>query len=105
MEAAGPGGVQEFWFERVASCHERIARQLNMLITNDEALPEWMTVGRTIMCQKDPTKRNKVNNFRPISCVPLLWKLMKSILANNMYVNREENSFLPSEQKWVQKEI
>ena len=60
LEAACPGGVQGFWFERVASCHERIARQLNMLITNDEALPEWMTVGRTIMCQKDPTNGIKL---------------------------------------------
>ena len=99
-KAPGPDGVQGFWFKRVTSCHERIARQLNILImNNDTLLPEWMTVGRTILCQKDPTKGNEVSNFRPISCLPLMWKLMTSILANNMYAYLEENSLLPSEQK------
>ena len=66
---------------------------------NNDTLPEWMTVGRTILCQKDPTKGNEVRNFRPISCLPLMWKLMTSILANNMYVYLGETSLLPSEQK------
>ena len=52
----------------------------------NDTLPEWMAVGRTILCQKDPTKGNEVSNFRPISCLPLMWKLMTSILANNIYV-------------------
>ena len=51
-KAPGPDGVQGFWFKRVTSCHERIARQLNILIMNNDTLPEWMTVGRTILCQK-----------------------------------------------------
>ena len=76
-----------------------LARQLNMLIMNNDALPEWMTVGRTSLCQKDPTKGNEVSKFRPISCLPLMWKLMTSTLANNIYVYLEETSLLPSEQK------
>ena len=46
-------GFQGFWFKRVTSCHERIVRQLNMLIMNNDATPEWMTVGRTILIQKN----------------------------------------------------
>ena len=98
-KAPSPEGVQGFWFKRVTSCHERIARELNMLIMNNDTLPEWMTVSRTILCQKDPTKEKEVSNFRPISCLPLMWKLMTSILANSMLVYLEENSLLPSEQK------
>ena len=70
-----------------------------MLIMNNGTLPEWMTVSRTILCQKDPPKGNEVSNFRPISCLPLMWKLMTSILANNMYAYLEDNSLLPCEQK------
>ena len=71
-KAPGPDGVQGFSFKRVISCHERIARQLSMLLTSNDTLPERITVGRTTLCQKDPTKGNEVSNFRPISCLPLM---------------------------------
>ena len=57
----------------------RIARQLN----NHTILPEWMTVGRTILCQKDLLKETEVNNLRPISCLPFMWKLLASIFGKN----------------------
>ena len=34
-----------------------------------------MTYGRTVLCQKDPGKGNAAENYRPITCLPLMWKL------------------------------
>ena len=98
-----PDGVQGFWLKKIASCHERIAMQLNSLLNKEAALPLWMTLGKTILCQKDPAKGNEVSNFRPISCLPLMWKLMTSILADGMYAYLDVNSLLPSEQKGCKK--
>ena len=35
-------------------------------------IPEWMTHGRTVLCQKDPRKGNTADNYRPITCLPLM---------------------------------
>ena len=49
------------------------------MISNWMDIPKWMTTGKTILCQKDPDKGNAVDNYRPISCLPLMWKLMTGI--------------------------
>ena len=40
---------------------------------------------------------NNNNNFRPISCLPLMWKLMTGVIAEVMYKHLE--GILPEEQK------
>eukprot|EP00794_Sanderia_malayensis_P000828 gene828-biopygen97 len=91
-KAPGPDGVQGFWLKKITSCHERIAIQLNSLLNKEATLPLWMTLGKIILCQKDPAKGNEASNFRPISCLPLMWKLMTSIMADSMYAYLDENS-------------
>ena len=51
-KAPGPDGVQGFWVKKLTSLHERIATQLNDLITNVKEIPLWMTTGKTVLCQK-----------------------------------------------------
>ena len=48
-------------------------------------IPKWMTTKKTILCQKDPGKGNPVDNYRPISCLPLMRKLMTEIMADSVY--------------------
>ena len=60
----------------MTSCHQRIATQLNEMLNGEKDLPEWLTRGKTVLCVKDPSKGDAVDNFRPISCLPMMWKLM-----------------------------
>ena len=39
------------------------------------------TTGKTILCQKDSGKGNAVDNYQPILCPPIMWKLMTGIEA------------------------
>ena len=48
---------------------------------------------------KDPAKGSAVDNYRPISCLPLMWKLMTGMFAEKMYSYLERENVLPSEQK------
>ena len=41
-----------------------------------EDISRWMTLGKTILCQEDHSKGNAADNYRPISHLPLMWKLM-----------------------------
>ena len=97
--APGPDGVQGFWLKKLTSLDERIASQLNDLLHNQTEIPAWMTTGKTVLCQKDPRKGNAVDNYRPISCLPMMWKLMTGIISDSIYKFLDENEVLPEEQK------
>ena len=102
-KAPGPDGVQGYWIKKLTSLHDRIAEQMNEMINNRVPIPAWMTTGRTVLCQKDPQKGNVVDNYRPISCLPIMWKLMTGVIADRVYKVLEENDTLPTEQKGCKK--
>ena len=62
-----------------------------------------MVTSRTVLIQKDPSKGNNASNYRPIACLPLLWKLLTGIFAQKAYKHLYENSLLPDEQKGCRK--
>ena len=100
-KASGRGRVQGLWLKKLRGLHGRIAEQLNNILNKEEELPDWLTFGRTILCLKDHSKGNAVDNFRPISCLPLKWKLMTGVIAEVMYKHLE--GILPEEQKGCRK--
>ena len=102
-KAAGPDGVQGYWLKNLSSLHDRIACQLNAVVEKGD-VPAWLTYGRTVSCVKDRSKRNAASNFRPISCLPLMWKLLTGMLSEQLYEHVDINDMLPSEQKGCRKE-
>ena len=102
-KAPGNDGVQGFWIKKLDKLHGRIAIQLNELLEGTKEVPAWMTYGRTILCQKDQAKRNAVDNFRPITCLPLMWKLLTGIISEDMYCFMENENLFPEEQKGCRK--
>ena len=72
---------------------------MNNILMGDDNLPAWMTHGRTVLCQKDVRKGNVVENYRPITCLPLMWKLLTGMIAEEMYNYLEQEKLLPVEQK------
>ena len=92
-------GVQGFWIKRLDKMHERIAAQLNEILEGTKEIPSWVTSGGTVLCQKDPVKGNSVENVKPITCLPLIWKLLVGIISEDMYCFIEDENLLPEEQK------
>lgn len=101
-KAPGPDGVQDYWLKYFSSLHVRIAIQLNGLLESNE-IPEWMNSGRTLLCVKDADLGNTVENFRPITCLPLMWKLFSGLLAEKMYMHLQTEGLLPDEKKGCRK--
>ena len=99
-KASGKDGVQRYWLKNLTSLHPRIAVQLNHVLDGERPpLPDWMNFGKIVLFQKDPAKGNAFDNYRPIFFLPLMWKLMTGMLAENMYSHLERENVLPSEQK------
>ena len=76
---------------------------MDSLLQDRREIPGWMTYGKTVLCLKDPEKGSAVDNYRPISCLPLMWKLLTGILANEMHEFIEKNNIFPEEQKECKK--
>ncbi|XP_063586870.1 uncharacterized protein LOC134764222 [Penaeus indicus] len=89
-KAAGPDGVQGYWLKNLSSLHDRIACQLNAVVESGD-VPAWMTYGRTVLCVKDRSKGNAASNFRPISCLSLMWKLLTGMLSEQLYEHVDTN--------------
>ena len=86
-KASGPIGVHDYWIKMLVPMEERIAFPLQSFITIGEVL-DWMATGRTVLLLKEKGKRNKVSNYSPIICLPLMWKLFTGEIAS-----RGERSF------------
>ena len=62
-----------------------------------------MTKGRTILIMKDPEKGAAAGNYRPITCLPVMWKLLTGIISDKLYEFLDAGNMLPDEQKGCRK--
>ena len=101
-KAPGPDGVRGFWFKKLPSLHGVMVDVLQECVESGD-VPAWMVKGRTVLIQKDPAKGKAVSNYRPIACLPLMWKLLTGIFAEKIYDHLQANNLLPDEQKGCRK--
>ena len=104
-KSPGEDGVQGYWLKKLTALHERTAKQMDNIISNAEDIPKWMIVGKTVLCQEDPSKGNAIDNYRPISCLPLIWKLITGTIAESIYNFFDVNIELPVEKKGSGKKV
>ena len=63
-----------------------------------------MTKGQTVLFIKNKAKGNAVGNYRSIPCLPIMWKVLTGIIAEDLYQHLHQSLLLPDEQKGCQKE-
>ena len=101
-KSPGPDLVQGFWLKSFSSLHERVRLQLKECLDSRFA-PSWLTRGRTSLLQKDKSRGNVASNYRPITCLPLMWKLLTGVIADQIYAHLDQEKLLPEEQKGCRK--
>ena len=62
-------------------------------------MPCWLNRGRTALLQKAKSKGNIASNYRPITCLPLMWKLLTGVIADQIYGRIDQQKLLPEEQR------
>ena len=97
-KAAGPYLVQGYWFKKLTGIDTKLQEYLQDCVCRGN-VAEWMTIGRTVLIQKDPVKGNQASNYRPIACLPMMWKLLTGIMGEKLYQHLERNGLLVDEQK------
>ena len=97
-KAPGPDGLQGYWIKAFTACHQRIAMQLQGCLDTGE-VQEWLCKGKTVLIMKDKEKGADVTNYRPITCLPIMWKVLTGVISDDMYEYLDEEKLLPQEQK------
>ena len=59
--------------------------------------------GKTVRIMKDKEKGNDVTNFRPLTCLPLMWNIFTEILGDELHDHLESEKLLLEEQKGFQR--
>ena len=98
----GHDGIHGFWFKKFASIHDRLALEMNRCL-QDAQVHDWMTKGKTTLFQKDPSKGTAPNNYRPITCLPMMWKILTAQIREKIYYSLISHRLFPDEQKGCRK--
>ena len=97
-KSPGPDLVQGFWLKNFSSLHDRARLQPKECL-DSWSVPSWLTRGRTSLLQKDKSKSKVASNYRPITCLPLMWKFLTGVIADQIYAHSDQNKLLPEEQE------
>ena len=66
-------------------------------------VPSWLIRGRISLLQKDKSRGNVASNYRPITCLASMWKLLIGVITDQIYANLDQEKLLPEEQKGQEK--
>lgn len=98
-KGTGRDYIHNFWYKNFPSIHETIAELFTKALNNPEVLPPFLTYGLTYLIPKTRIPSSDPGKYRPITCLPTLYKLLTSILTDKIYKHLEDNNILSEEQK------
>ena len=102
-KSPGPDLVQGFCLNNFSSLHERVRLQPKECL-DSVFVPSWLTRGRTLLLQKDKSKGSVISYYRPITCLPLMRKLLTDVIADQIYAHLDQEKLLAEEQKGCRKD-
>ena len=93
---SGHDGIHGFWFKKFTSIHDGL--EMNKCLQTAH-VPEWMTKGKTTLIQKDPKKGTIPNNYRPITFLPMMRKILTAQIREEIYNSLTRRGLFPDKQK------
>lgn len=97
-KSPGPDKIQNYWWKYLDSLHPLIAVLVDKTIRNPQLLPEYLTQGITYLKPKSENTADP-KNYRPITCLNTLYKLITSIITSLIDVFLTKNNIITEEQK------
>ena len=103
-KAPGKDKIMNFWLKRFTSTHTHIAELFNRYITYPHTMPHTLTQGITYLKPKDPADTENPAKYRPITCLPTIYKVLTAIIARKITSHITQNNIINEEQKGCCKE-
>ena len=95
-------GIHGIWFKKVTSIYGRLALEMNRCLQGAQ-VPKWKTKGKNKLIQKDPSKGTAPNNFRLITCLPMMRKILTAQIREKIYYSLTSRRLFSDEQKGCRK--
>lgn len=101
-KSPGPDGIQNYWLKAFTVLHNKLAGLITYIIQNPSELPTFLTRGITFIKPKNNDTLNPAN-YRPITCLPTLYKIITSIIMQLIQERLDTYQILTEEQKGCRK--
>ncbi|XP_045510128.1 uncharacterized protein LOC123705416 [Colias croceus] len=92
----GVDGLQTYWLKGFNACHATLARQFGEAIEH-RLLPNFLTTGVTYLAPKSNRSADP-SQYRPITCLPTIYKALTSVLAAKIAKHIDGNRILADTQ-------
>ena len=97
-KSPGLDKLHNFWWNKLTTLHPKAAVAFDKLIIQPEDCPDWLTTGQTtLVAKKEPV--GNPSNYTPMTCLPVMCKILSSIVTSRMSRHINANKILPNEQK------
>jgi len=101
-KAPGIDRIQAYWWKHLTSTHETLATQFTEALQNPTLIPNYFTHGITYMLPKSNNTEDP-KNFRPITCLPVIYKIFTSAVEKAISRHLKRHSVLAREQNGSRK--
>ncbi len=101
-KSPGPDGIYGFFIKKLINVKEHLLTIIKKLLKGEEEIPSMMFKGRTSLIYKKGEEKEP-KNYRPITCLPVLTKIITSIIAKRLQIHymNKENMILEDKQRGV----
>ena len=80
--------ISHFWVKICTLLHEDLEKGYNEVMKNPQSCPAWLTKGITYLLPKSEDTKHP-QNYRPITCLPTMYEILTSIVAEQKGCWRE----------------
>ena len=98
-KAAGVDKVHGYWWKTLTSLHANMCVALNAMIRGELSVPTWMVTCWTILVPKTERAMANPASYRPVTCLPVIYKIFTGLIAELMWHHIENYGILPVEQR------
>ena len=98
-KSPGPDKIQNYWFKKLTTTHQKLTELLNECIQEPRKFPQKFATGITYLLAKEKGFRGNPANGRPITCLPTIYKIMTASLSLIINNHLTQNNILCEEQK------
>ena len=102
-KAAGSDKIHNYWYKKFYNAHSFLLIHINKFIKYPETMPLFISHGITYMLPKSKTDLQNPANYRPITCLQNIYKIITSCISQLIYTHTDQNNILAEQQKGCRK--
>ncbi|CAH2095620.1 unnamed protein product [Euphydryas editha] len=91
--------IQNFYIKYLTNTHSYMAKAFDRIFKGTEETEEWFTTGQVVLIPKNSSDTDNPRNWRPIACLPTMYKILTSIIAEELYTYCEQHKIIAVEQR------